>query len=66
MFELSYLYNYGVGGAIYGVGAFICLKHGVLDLKIPRERRIFWSTTGCFGIFAVVHGLFQFVFPHLG
>ena len=64
-YTLSYLYQYGIGGLIYLLGAAVSIRYGVLDLKDPGERNIFLVMTLCLGIFALAHGLFQFVLPQL-
>ncbi|MEM9491659.1 MAG: hypothetical protein AAGC55_21110 [Myxococcota bacterium] len=63
MRELSWIYLYGVGGLIYALGSIVCIRAGVLDLKERGERDIFVAATGCLVIFALAHGLFQFVLP---
>ena len=66
MFALSWYYMYGVGGLIYGGGTIAGIKLGVLDLKVTRDRLLFFSMTGCLMLFAGVHALFQFVLPFSG
>ena len=66
MFALSWIYMYGVGLIIYGAGTFACVRAGVLDFSIPTERRSFIAVSVCFGLFAAVHALFQYVLPFVG
>lgn len=66
MFNLSWFYLYGVGGAIYAGGALLCVRAGVLDLGVAGERRMFGWMTAALALFATIHGLFQFVFPYVG
>ncbi len=63
MFSISWFYLYIVGGIIYAGGTYICWRAGALDFNDASERRSFRLATGCVIAFAVIHGLFQFVFP---
>ena len=66
MYEVSYIYQYGIGTAIFVAGTVVCIRAGVLDLSDRQERRAWaMATAGLVG-FAVVHALFQFVFPFTG
>jgi hypothetical protein len=66
MFTISWYYLYGVGGAFYALGTYLCLRSGALDLQNAGERRMFVITTACLTLFAVAHALLQFVLPHVG
>lgn len=63
MRDLSWFYLYGVGGLIYALGSIACARTGALDFKIPSERRMFLVLTVCLVVFALFHGVFQFVLP---
>ena len=65
MYSISWFYLYGVGGLMYAGGSYLVWRAGVLDFSAPQDRRIYWFTTGCLVLFAVVHALFQFVFPFI-
>lgn len=65
-YGISWIYLYGVGGATYAAGSVFCVKAGTLDLSDPREKKAFVFATACLVFFAVMHGLFQFVFPFVG
>jgi len=65
MFGISWFYLYGVGGTFYGLGTYLCVRAGTLDFKNKRDRRMYTATTSCLVLFAVVHGLFQFVLPYV-
>jgi hypothetical protein len=66
MYKLSWFYLYGVGGAIYALGTYLCTRAGVLDFGDRRERGMFAWATAAMILFAVIHALFQFVFPFVG
>ncbi len=65
-YGISWIYLYGVGGLVYGVGTYFCVRQNVLDFAQPRERQIWILSTVCLVIFAVAHALFQFVLPFAG
>ena len=66
MFEISWYYLYGVGGAFYALGSYVCIRSGSLDLSQQQDRTIYAAATGCLVVFAAAHALFQFVLPHGG
>lgn len=66
MYSISWVYQYGVGGLVYAGGAIVCIRAGVLDLKDPSERGSFIFATAGLVTFAVIHALFQYVFPFVG
>ena len=66
MYELSYIYQYGLGTVLFVAGTMVCLRAGVLDLDDRQERRAWAMATGGLVAYAVFHALFQFVFPFTG
>lgn len=64
MHTWSYIYLYVVGGLFYFIGSFLVIRAGMLDLKAPQDKKIYWTMTLCLILFAVVHFLFQMVFPY--
>ena len=66
MHTWSYIYLYVVGGLFYAIGSYWVFRAGMLDLKMPQDRRTYWVMTASLVLFAVVHGLFQLVFPYGG
>lgn len=65
-YGVSWFYLYGVGGLIYGLGSYFCVRQNVLDFSQPRERLVWLFATGCLGLFAAVHAVFQFILPYVG
>jgi hypothetical protein len=65
-YGISWFYQYGVGGLVYAIGTYFCVRQNVLDFNQPRERRIYLFATLCLGIFATGHAIFQFVLPFAG
>ena len=61
-----YLYQYGVGSLIMAGSLFIAHRTGALDMQSSESRRTFGILVGGMVLYAVVHGLIQFVFPFVG
>jgi hypothetical protein len=57
----SYAYQYLVGGSIFTLGAWLCIRNGDLRTDVPEERR--WLLYSVLGLLAcaAVQGFFQFV-----
>jgi hypothetical protein len=66
VYELSYIYQYGLGTLVFVAGTVVCIRAGVLDLSDRRERLAWAMATGGLVAYAVFHALFQFVFPFMG
>ena len=66
MFTISWFYLYGVGGTFYALGTWVCAKSGALDFNEKRDRKMYFTVTGCLLLIAAAHALFQFVLPHVG
>ena len=58
---LCYLYLYIVMGAIFFLGLFYCWRQGDVGLKEKRQRRNTAVLVGGYCLYAVLHGVFQFV-----
>ncbi len=65
-YGISWFYLYGVGGLIYAIGTYFCIRQNALDFTQPHERRIWLFATFCLATFAAGHALFQFVLPFAG
>ncbi len=65
-YGISWFYLYGVGGFVYFLGSYFCVRQDVLDFSQPRERQVWCLATGGLALFAAGHALFQFVLPHVG
>ncbi len=61
MFAWSFFYLYIIGGFFYFVGSVLVIRAGVLDLKAPKDRNMYWIMTVCLILFALVHGYFQLI-----
>ena len=61
MFSWSFFYLYLVGGFFYILGTFLVVQSGMLDLKTPKDRNMYWTMTICLILFALIHGYFQLV-----
>jgi len=61
MHSWSFLYLYIVGGFFYLLGSILVIRAGVLDLKSPKDRNMYWIMTVCLVLFACIHGYFQLV-----
>ena len=61
MFAWSFFYLYAIGGLFYFVGSILVIRAGMLDLKAPKDRNMYWTMTVCLILFALVHGYFQLV-----
>lgn len=60
---LTYLYQYGVGGLIFGVSLTVLWRRGMLG-QDPRVRR--WRAlllTGGLALYAGAHAVVQFLLP---
>ena len=64
MHTWSYIYLYLVGGFFYAIGAYLCIRAEMIDLKASQDRRMFFVMTASLILFAVVHGYFQLVLPY--
>lgn len=54
---LTLIYQYTVGGIIFGAGAWVVLKTGACDMKNPKERQWFYWLLGGFGFMFSLHFL---------
>lgn len=46
---LPYIYLYGVGGLLFGIGLVVIRKSGALNLELKRHR--YWYKVMVFGFF---------------
>ena len=61
MYSWSFFYLYLVGGFFYAFGSYLVIRAGMLDLKAPKDRNMYWVMTVCLILFALIHGYFQLV-----
>lgn len=60
---LSFLYLYGVGGALFLGSLFLAWKRGALDVTTPSGKRILAFLIVGYGVYIAYHALTQFVLP---
>lgn len=53
----SWLYHYGVGGAMAAASLIFFLRCGALKLSRPGDRRLVWALAGGLVAFAAAHAL---------
>jgi hypothetical protein len=63
MYAWSFIYLYLVGGLFYAIGSILVIRAGMLDLKEPQDRNMYWIMTLCLILFACFHGYFQLILP---
>ncbi len=61
-----YLYQYGMGAFIMAASLFAARAAGALDLRERETKKTFVILIAGMLLYAVVHGLLQFVFPFVG
>ncbi len=55
----AFLYQYLVGGAVFGLGVFLAWRAGEVGLSTPRKRRRLGILLGGLSFFALLQGILQ-------
>ncbi len=63
MHHWSFLYQYGIGGIIFGVGTYLSVRSGSIDLSSRSGRRSLALMIGGFTLYALVHAASVFLVP---
>ena len=63
--DISFLYQYIIGGIVFFVGLACILKKRALDLKSRSGRRWLLTILGVLLFYLLLQGLFQFVLSRL-
>lgn len=61
----AYLMQYVGLGLVFLLGIVVAVRAGDLGLRTPHQRRWLLVLVGGYLWYAVLHGFFQFVGPHL-
>ena len=62
--QLSFLYQYLVGGLVFLIGLLLVLRSGALDTaRGGSARRYLWILVIGFFVFAAVHAVSVFILP---
>jgi hypothetical protein len=62
--EVSFYYQYIVGGIVFAICMILALASGELSLRTSEGRRYFAILVGGFALYIGVHGLSVFVWPY--
>lgn len=62
--EISFYYQYIVGGVVFLVCLGLALASGELSLRTVEGRRYFVILVGGFALYVGLHGLSVFVWPY--
>jgi hypothetical protein len=63
--NVSFLYQYVVGGIVFFVGLICIVRSRALDLKAGSGRRWLLVSLSVLFFYLLLQGLFQFVLPKL-
>ena len=60
---ISFLYLYGVGGALFVGSIFLAWKRGALDLQTSGGKKVLAFLVLGYAVFIAYHAVTQFVLP---
>ena len=63
---LSFIYLYGVGGAIFLASLALLVCRGALDLRASQGKRILLYLFVGYGVYIAYHTVTQFILPGMG
>lgn len=61
-----FIYQYGIGGAIFALGIYFFLKSRSISLKSSEGIKMLLILIGGYLFFFCFHFFFQFIAPYLG
>ncbi len=61
--DWSFFYQYGIGGAFFGVSTYLAVRSRSIDLRQRSGRRSLTILVGGFLLYAAVHAVSIFLLP---